>query len=143
MKHLIKSLAIAWLLSISVSAFSQTTLTQAQVKQLKTDQDFKDYLVYKVLSDDVGGVGYLLRLTTMSDQQAPWFIFAKQVRSNPNLVENDGILVQFILQQMNVRDIDKKNAGSDLVADVIAYLNESNRINLLVQDYLTEKTRGM
>jgi hypothetical protein len=120
-------------------------LTQEEKDALKQNADFRKYLVDSIMGDDFGGIGYILRLGSFADPaQAISYIVARQIRSNPSIVHEDQQLLNYLTIQINVRDIDKKDdeAVGDLLAQVIAYLNAANRINLIVQDYFAEKGKN-
>lgn len=124
-------------------------LTNSQINSLKSSTVFREYLQDAVLGDDTGGCGYLLRLASTVDLvQFVQLVVARQIEKNQSILTNDSNLVPFIILRMVVRDIDKlDNAvvggeGRELEDQVIAYLNASNRINLLVADYLAEKGKA-
>lgn len=120
-------------------------LTQAQKDTLKLDPAFKKYFVDNIYGDDFGGIGFLLRLSSfVTIPQAIAFITARAIQSRPEIVENDTNLLTFMMTRMTVRDIDRlENAGGGTLYDqVTAYLNASNRINLLIEDYFAEKGKG-
>jgi hypothetical protein len=124
---------------------AEVALTQEEKDTLKLDSNFKKFLQDSIMSDDVGGVGYLLRLTNFASvAQAIAYIVSRQIRSNPDIVYADNSLLNYLTIQMNVRDIDKKedSGGGSLLDQVKAYLGTSNRINLLVEDYLAEKGKN-
>jgi hypothetical protein len=121
------------------------TLTQEQKDLLKVDPLFRKYFVDCIMGDDVGGISYLLRLTSyVEPAQAIAWIVARQIRSNPDIVNNDNMLVEFMTIQMNVRDIDKleDSVVGSILDQVKSHLNTSNRIGLLVADYFAEKGKN-
>jgi hypothetical protein len=137
----------------------EVPLTQEEKDTLRADPEYRKYFIDSIMGDDYGGVGFLLRLTSMTDTvQAIAWVVARSIRKAPNTVFQDPTLLDFIDVQINVRDIDKKDdsimpdevLGEDglpippteeeiLLAQVIGYLNAANRINLLVGDYMANK----
>jgi hypothetical protein len=132
----------------------EVALTQDEKDILNADSNYRKYFIDSIMSDDFGGVSFLLRLTSMVDTvQAIAWVVSRQIRKTPNIVFQDPTLLDFINVQINVRDIDKKDdaivvppedgvdptEGEILLAQVTGYLNAANRINLLVGDYLANK----
>jgi hypothetical protein len=137
----------------------EVPLTQEEKDILKADPEYRKYFVDSIMGDDYGGVGFLLRLTSAVDlTQVIAIVVARSVRKTPNIVFQDPTLLDFIVVQINVRDIDKKDdsivvpptegpegeiieptEGEILLGQTIGYLNAANRINLLVGDYMANK----
>jgi hypothetical protein len=128
----------------------EVPLTQEEKDILRADPEYRKYFEDSIMGDDAGGVGFLLRLTSMVDTtQAIAWVVARSVRKTPNIVRQDPSLVDFMDIQIQVRDIDKKEdsisiaspeeENDELLAQVIGYLNADNRITLLVGDYMANK----
>ena len=137
-----KFIISALVLFLSIASFAQTTLTQSEKETLAGDPTFRSYLIASILGDDTGGVAYLLNLTSFANvDQAKAFFYSKQIEKSNSIVAGDASMVNTIMLRMTTAGIDKRNAGTSetLVADTIAYLGGSVRIDGLVQYYLVLK----
>lgn len=127
---------------ISFVGFSQTDLTQQQTDTLLSSNDFKEYLIYSVLSSETGGVGYVLGLTSFADiAVAKKYFYSRQISQNPGVLYNDSDITKTFLILIVKRDFDKASSGP-IETKIKEYLAASSRINFLVDDYFAERTRN-
>jgi hypothetical protein len=115
-------------------------LTEVERQQLINETRFKEMIQQKVLFQ----VAYLKGL---SATDLNTFLLQKkrrlaaEVEHNINVLTLDQNITNFVIFRMMARNISNKDntIGSDLVDNVVGYLNGAARFELLVDDYLNER----
>jgi hypothetical protein len=117
-------------------------LTQANKDTLKSDPNFKSFLVNQVRAK---AENYLGLADFPSQQQALNLGYARAIRTNLDIVASDAHILDFMLIQMAVRGLAQyDNAAQGTITDqTIAYLSGAGTpVGFIVDDYFIEKTKN-